>query len=179
MGIQIMTKQTAQESNAIIVKSIASVARTAETLRERVQRTGILIMLHAINHGDWTKANDLVNALGGGVNGKALESWLKDNLGLDIDSEAKAFCNWKGREHVIARLDEAKRVQWFKHKTQKAFEGWNLEAEMAKAIAALIKTADAKQASYLALLEQGETDKASKIVVNFDAYQKLKAFKAA
>ena len=174
-----MTKQTAQQSNAIIVKSIANVARTAETLRERVQRTGILIMLHAINHGDWTKANDLVNALGDGVNGKALESWLKDNLGLEIDSENKCFANWKGREHVIARLDIAKKVKWFQHKTQKAFEGWNLETEMAKAIAALIKTADAKQASYLALLEQGETDKASKIVVNFDAYQRLKAFKAA
>jgi len=174
-----MTIQTAQQSSAIISKNIQSVSRTAETLRERVQRTGILIMLHAINHGDWTHANALVHALGDGINGKALESWLKDNLGLEIDSEAKAFCNWKGREHVIARLDMAKKVKWFQHKTQKAFEGWNLEAEMAKAIAALIKTADAKQASYLALLEQGETEKASKIVVNFDAYQKLKAFKAA
>jgi len=165
----------AAQSNAAITNEINKVLKTAGTLRDRVQRTGLMIMIHAINHGDWTKANDLVKALGDGVNSRALVSWFTDNLGLTIDVENQCFNGWNGKEHATAKLEAAKKVKWFQHKTQKAFEGWNLEDELAK----LLKKAELMQGNYKTALAQGDQDKASKIVVNFDVMQKLRAAKAA
>ena len=164
---------TAQQSLATINSEIAKVSKTTGTLRERVQRTGILIIIHAINHGDWTKANDLVKALGDGVNGKALVSWFKDNLGLQIDAEKKEFSTWQGKEFALDHLENAKKVKWFQHKTSNPMVD---EFDLEKALEALLKTAAQKQTKYLSeLKEKGE----SKIVVNFDVMEKLRAIKAA
>lgn len=168
-----MQIQTAAQSNTIISTEIAKVAKTAENLRERVQRTGLLIIIHAIKHGDWTKANDLVKALGDGVNARALVSWFTENLGLTINEENQCFNGWSGKEHAMAKLEAAKKIKWFEHKTQKAFEGWNLEEELAK----LLKKAESMQENYRKALEKGDQEKAAKIVVNFDVMQKLRAVK--
>jgi hypothetical protein len=165
----------ATNSSAAITREIGKVKKTAGTLRERVQRTGIMIMVHAINHGDWTKANDLVNALGDGVNGKALVSWFSDNLGLMVDPDSKQFNGWSGKEYAVNHLDAAKKVKWHDHKKQSAFEGWNLETELAK----LLKKAEQMQGNYNEAMQEGDTSKASKIVVNFDVMEKLRAAKAA
>jgi len=164
---------TAKQSITAINNEISKVNKTAGNLRERVQRTGLLIIIHAIKHGDWTKANDLVKALGDGVNGKALVSWFKDNLGLQIDGEKKEFSTWQGKEFALANLENAKKVKWFEHKTSNPMVD---EFDLEKALEALLKTAAQKQTKYLLELKEKGT---SGIKVNFDVMEKLRAIKAA
>jgi hypothetical protein len=106
-------------------KLIDSSIRSAVKAREAVQIAAVAILIHAAKHGDWTKANVLVDGLGNTINGAALVEWFIRFGGLSVNTEGTAFGSWAGVDHIKANLEAGKDKMWWELRKQNAFAGYN------------------------------------------------------
>lgn len=154
-------KYVAKPTADSITKAIVTVSKTATTLRNQVQVCAVSILQHAVNCGDYSKANDLVNALGNGINAKALVEFFVIYGGLKVDEKEGMFVGWNKADAID--IDGAKAKMWYDLKKQNPFEGFDLQVELAK----LIKKA--KKAS------EKTGDDAEKVVIDDATLVKLNA----
>lgn len=122
--------------NAKTVDQLIQAAITsANTMRAKVQVAAVAVLIHAEKHGDYTKANDLVNGLGDGVNGAALVEWFCKFGGLKVDTETpeNGFTGWNGKEHIRANFSSAKAEMWWNLKKSSPWAGFN-DIEAAKKV---------------------------------------------
>ena len=123
---------TLPKNNKELSVLIASAIGAAQSMRDKVQQAAVGILYHAYKHGDWTKANDLVDGLGHGVKRDSLVAFFVRFGGLTVSEEDKAFTAWKGTQHIKDNFDEAKSKMWYDFKKVNPFQGYSLEAELQK-----------------------------------------------
>lgn len=123
----ILPKNTAQLNNIISEAIIA-----AATMKEKVQIAAVAVLHHAYLHGDYTKANDLVDGLGHGVKRDSLVAYFVELGGLTVSEGATGFDGWKGKEHIKANFEQAKATMWYDFKKANPFTGYSLEDELRK-----------------------------------------------
>lgn len=131
-----MTKATAATFKATMTlaaidKEIIAVVDASKTLQSRIQELAVGIMLHAYNHGDYTRAQTLVEQLGEGVRRSALVAWF-NKAGLDVD-EAKGFVGFN-KKVMEKNWAEVKATAWYAMKPERPFEGFDLKAELERLI---------------------------------------------
>lgn len=115
-----MTKKMSAESisSQKTDKLIKDAITGHNTIKKRIQAAAVQILCHAANHGDWTKANDLVAGLSNGsVRRDTLVEWFKVYGGLKHDDEK--FVGWHNANFIKKRLDEAKAKDWTQCKKEK------------------------------------------------------------
>lgn len=158
-------------------KAIASVVRKSATLRTEIQIVAVGILQHAHKHGDWTRAQSLVEQLGAGVRGKALVDWFCEFGGLLIGGAGaeKGFIGWQGADYIASRFDDAKGKMWWECKPESPFAGFNLDKELDK----LIKRAEASMKEANKLRHAGNDEDAALVVVSVDKLAQLRALKSA
>lgn len=110
----------------------ASAVRSVQRAREQVQIAAVATIKHAYDHGDWTYAQKLVEALGNTINGKALVEWFKLYGGLTTDDNG--FTGWKGKQYIQDSFEKAKAGMWWELKAASPFKGFDLEAALQKVI---------------------------------------------
>lgn len=130
MAIKYTFAKNAAELEAIQAKAVKSV----NSARVSVQIAAVATIRHAFEHGDWSYAGKLVEALGSTVNGSALVEWFKTYGGLKTDDNG--FCGWSGKGHIEANFQEAKAKMWWVLKPQTPFKGFDLDAALKKVLAA-------------------------------------------
>lgn len=111
----------------------ASAVRSVTKAREQVQIAAVATIKHAHEHGDWTYAKRLVDALGNTINGAALVEWFKIYGGLVTDDTG--FIGWKGAQHIEDNFQDAKAKMWWELKKANPFKGYSLEDALKKVIA--------------------------------------------
>lgn len=129
--------------------AIKSVCDDSVSLQNRVHDVAVEIMLHTYKHGDYSRAQSLVDNLGKGIRAKALVEWF-NKAGLDVDM-TKGFTGFK--KPVMAKNWEfCKENKWYTMKPENPFAGFDLDAEIAK----LIKRAEKAVEKNAALPEDAE-----------------------
>lgn len=112
-------------------KAIASVATSGTKHRELIQNVAVGILNHAVACGDWRKANDLVNALGKGINGKLLVDWFVRHGGLVLSpvkpGKPRFFESWKGKEHIESNIKAAMDDMWWSKDKADHFDSYDAE----------------------------------------------------
>lgn len=174
MSINYKTFSTGEELD----KAIATVARKAASLQQEIQVVSVGVLLHAHKHGDYTKAQLLIDSLGEGVRSKALVEWFMQFGGLlvgDTETGAKGFSGWQGAEYIKAHIDEAKAKMWWLCKPEPPFAGFDFETELAK----LIKRAERSMQVANELTHDGKLEDAAKVKVSADQLDALRALKAS
>lgn len=130
---------------AELTKLIDSAVRSAKSMRDKVQVAAVAILHHAYTHGDWTKANDLVEGLGDGVKRDSLVEYFVVNGGLTVGEGKEGFIGWKGKEFIKEHFNDAKENKWWDYKKSNPFQGWDVNAQvqaLAKKYRAMVKASE-------------------------------------
>jgi hypothetical protein len=69
---------------AQVLKNIGSIGRASAKLTKDIQATAVGCVEHAVNHGDVTLADQLVDALGKGLRKASLRAWFEKNAPMFI-----------------------------------------------------------------------------------------------
>jgi len=69
---------------AQVLKNIGSIGRASAKLTKDIQTTAVGCVEHAVNHGDVTLADQLVDALGKGLRKASLRAWFEKNAPMFI-----------------------------------------------------------------------------------------------
>lgn len=151
----------------------ASAVKSVQNARVSVQVAAVATIRHAYEHGDWTYAGKLVEALGNTINGKALVEWFKLYGGLKTDDNG--FIGWSGAQYIEDNFEKAKAGMWWELKAVSPFKGFNLEAALQR----VIKEANATKEKVVGLTPEDQakvnlevndaTIKAVLKLCNFDA----------
>lgn len=120
-------------------KAITAVINKSKSLQTDIQKVAVGIIAHAWKHGDYTRANTLVNGLGEGVRRKALVEWFYQ-CGLEVDEVEQCFTGFN-KKVCEKKFEEMKSTNWWTLKAEKPFEGFDLQAELAR----LLKRAERVQ----------------------------------
>lgn len=114
-------------TSAELDKAIVKVCDASKTLQDDIHEVAVAIMLHTYNHGDYTKAQMLVDGLGKGIRAKGLVAWF-DKAGLKVD-EQKGF---KGFNKAVMEKnwDYCKKNRWYSMKPENPFAGFDFAAEV-------------------------------------------------
>ena len=147
-------------STADVDKAVANAVSAVKSGRVAVQKAGIVILLHAYKHGDYSKATALVEALGNGINARALVEWFCKFGGLRTKDGEKGFNGWSGAEFIRDNLDKAKAFPWWTCKQENPWQGFDLQAQLERILKQVGKAADKALA---------EPDLADKVKLNVDA----------
>ena len=102
-----------------LMAAIGKIAKTAAKLTKDVQAVAVECALHAVDHGNVTPANELVESLGKGMRRASLRAWFetntpmfipkgKDKFGFDGQraKEMKAEDRAALRERLMARRSD-------------------------------------------------------------------------
>lgn len=106
--------------------------KSVQNARVSVQVAAVATIKHAFDHGDWSYAAKLVEALGNTINGKALVEWFKLYGGLKTDDTG--FIGWSGKEYIETNFEKAKAGMWWELKASSPFKGFDLEAALQRVI---------------------------------------------
>ena len=117
---------------ADLEKIQATAVKSVQKARIQVQIAAVATIRHAFEHGDYTYAQKLVDALGNTVNGAALVEWFVVYGGLEASDEG--FIGWKGKDHIKDKFEEAKAKMWWELKVKNPFKGYSLEEALKKVI---------------------------------------------
>jgi len=144
-----------------IEKAILSVSHG----QKLVQVAAVKIIIHTAKHGDYTKAQVLIDGLGEGIRKDSLVEWFK-LYGLTADD--KGFTGFdKVQVKDIDNLNKAKDVMWWTVKrAANPFKGFNLVEQLEK----LDKQATKMQAA----AESMEDEEAAKIVIDLDMQRAIR-----
>jgi hypothetical protein len=168
-------------SKANILKAIGSIGRAAKKLTTDIQVTAVDCALHAVEHGDVTLADQLVDALGKGLRRASLRAWFerntcmylpkgKDKFAFDSERaktlraipaadlrESLMALPWeeaKPEEPVISVLDVEESFDKFMNRLMKQVNEASCEVKNAELLQALNKAAAKWHAERV--LSQGE-----------------------
>lgn len=111
-------------------KAIDAVISKSQSLQSDIQKVAIGIVAHAYKHGDYTRANTLVNGLGEGVRRTALVEWFH-RCGMDISEADQCFVGFN-KKVCEKRFEEMKGTSWWALKPERPFDGFDLQAELAR-----------------------------------------------
>lgn len=170
-------KYTSFANAEALDKAIDGAFKKAQSLRADIQNVAVGILLHAHKHGDYTRAQTLVDGLGQSVRGKALVDWFVQFGGLQVGKlggNKDGFIGWQGAEYIKAHIDEAKAKMWWECKPEAPFAGFDMKTELERLIARAEK--HVKQADKLR--REGLPEDADKVHVpqaTLDALRKLVA----
>lgn len=160
-----ITGKNAKSVDQLIASAISSV----KSMREKVQVASVAVLMHAEKCGDYTKAQELVDGVGNGVNQNALVEFFVKYGGLIVDEEEGGFNGWKGATFIRDNFQNAKAQPWWELKKQSPYKGFNLHDELAK----LLKRTQAANEKKDAAEEDGDEAVSSMISVNDNEYQML------
>lgn len=118
---------------ADLEKIQATAVKSVQSARVKVQIAAVATIRHAWEHGDYTYAQKLVDALGNTINGAALVEWFKVYGGLTTGDEG--FTGWSGKKHIEDRFEDAKGKMWWELKVKNPFKGYSLEDALQKVLA--------------------------------------------
>lgn len=110
----------------------AAAVKSVHSARVSVQVAAVATIRHAFEHGDWSYAQKLVEALGNTINGKALVEWFKLYGGLKTDDTG--FIGWSGKDYIENAFEKAKAGMWWELKAASPFKGFDLEAALQKIV---------------------------------------------
>lgn len=125
----VWTHVKAENVDKLINQAVGKV----KAMQTAVQYASVAVLLHAQKHGDYSKANDLVKALGKGVRAKALVEFFVKYGGLSVGSESEGFTAWKGKEAID--IEGAKAQPWWDLKPEPIFKGFDLHDQIANLVA--------------------------------------------
>lgn len=111
-------------------KAISTVIAKSKTLQSDIQKVAIGIVAHAYKHGDYSRANVLVDGLGEGVRRTALVEWFH-RCGLNV-SEADQCFNGFNKKVCERKFEEMKGTDWWTLKPERPFDGFDLQAELSR-----------------------------------------------
>lgn len=117
-------------------KAIKSAITSANTMKKKVQIASVLILLHAEKHGDYTKANALIEGLGDGVRRESLIAWFIKFGGLVVNEEDKCFDSWNGKAYIKEHFQEAQSEMWFDQAKSNPWAGFDECKMLAKVVKA-------------------------------------------
>ena len=120
-------------------KLIELAINSLKTMREKVQVAAIAVLQHAEKHGDYSKAQVLVDGLGNGINKASLQKFFVDLGGLKLDADSGNFNGWQGAEYIKENFTLAKSTAWWSLKKAPDYKGCDLVVSLGK----LVKTAEA------------------------------------
>ncbi|QYW05812.1 coil containing protein [Vibrio phage vB_VpaP_G1] len=178
-GVNTMTTKTAPKATrkanpfkatmtaAQMDKSIKDVCERSKTLQDDVQEVAVAIMLHAYNHGDFTRAQALVTGLGKGIRAKALVDWFH-KAGLNVGDNGFNGFNKKVMEK---NWEVCKKNPWYTMKPENPFSGFDLDAELTR----LIERAEKAIQKNNALPEDAERPENFKMNVSAEQLTALRA----
>ena len=150
-----VTGNNAKSVDVLITDAIHS----AKTMKDKVQVAGIAILMHAEKCGDYRKANDLIEGLGQGINGKAIVEWFSIYGGFTISEDGKAFDGWKGADHIKNQFQAAKTTAWYTLAPSNPWGGFNLLEELGK----VVKKEEKARAKIKAANDAGEVEQAQEL----------------
>ena len=123
-----------QKVLADVDKCITSAHESYQTTRNKVQVAAVAVLLHAYNHGDYSKANTLIEGLQG-LNQAALVEFFVQFGGFTVSEDETGFTGWSGKDHLNDNFQAAKDTMWWDLKVQKPWMGFNLNAAIQLVIA--------------------------------------------
>jgi hypothetical protein len=88
-----------------ILKQIGSIGRASAKLTKDVQSTATACAIHALEHGDVTLADQLVDALGKGMRKTSLRAWFETNAPMFIAKGKDKFSFDSERAKTMRLLD--------------------------------------------------------------------------
>jgi len=113
--------------------SIKAAVSGYDDAKKKIQVACVSILAHAEKCGDYTKANTLIDSLKG-LNQRALVEFFVRFGGFIVDEEAGKFSGWNGKEFIRKGFQDAKATMWWDLKPQNPFEGYSLDADVARVI---------------------------------------------
>ena len=123
-------RYTTYKTRDSLVKAIAQCGAHYATARSTTQSAAIGILKHAAQHGDYSLANSLVEAVGTG-DAVPLVKWLQEFGGLTVSEDSKSFDGWSGKQHIIDKLESAKDTMFWTYKEKSPYKGFDLEEALA------------------------------------------------
>ena len=95
-----------------INRNIASIKRSTHNMQDKIQATIIACIEHAIEHGDWTQFNRLIDAMGIGVRRSDCVTYIQYVTPLNWNNKKQSFNKPRkgGRSYMLA---EANQVTWY------------------------------------------------------------------
>ena len=113
---------------------IKAAIKSATTSRALIQTAAVETLRHAEKHGDYSKADALVNGLPASVRKDSLVAWFGKFGGLSISDNG--FMGWKGAEYVRENFQAAKDTPWDSvKKAPDPWKGFDLKAELSRVLA--------------------------------------------
>lgn len=113
-------------------KAIASVIDASKGLQDNIQAVAVGIMVHAWKHGDFTRAQTLVDGLGQGVRRAALVEWFH-GCGLKVDEQEQRFSGFN-KAKMEDKFEKMKSTPWYTMKPERPFTGFDMKAELERLI---------------------------------------------
>lgn len=152
-------------------QAIAKAIESTNHATNMVQVAAVKIIIHTAKHGDYTKANALIEGLGDGIRKDSLVEWFV-LFGLKADD--KGFIGFdKTQVKSVDNLEIAKATMWNTVKRAgNPFKGLDLIQE--------IERLEKKVAKAMAVAEASEDEQVkSSVVVNMDMLSALNLIKNA
>lgn len=172
---EILMSKITYASKKNVDQLIAAAIGSTGKMRTAVQIAAVHVLIHAAKHGDYSKAQILVDGLGHGVNARGLVEWFIRFGGLIVSDDADGFVGWQGKKHIADNLDAAKSNMWFEFKKQNPYQGFNL----VEAVTRTINSAEKALAKKNKAVSEGDEETAAKIEVTQDEINKLRRFLTA
>lgn len=141
--MKVMTK-------AELLGAIAAAVAKLEAGKGSIQRVLENTARHIAEHGDWTVANSVIEAMMASErnlshDAKGAVRWLEKYCGLKIDAEAGEFNGWKGAQYIRDNFAEGRANQYWKSITvAKPFE-FDLNAEIVKLVGRATKAQEREE----------------------------------
>lgn len=169
-----MIEYTLPKNTKELSAMVSTAINSATSMRVSVQIACVAILHHAYLHGDYSKANDIIEGLGNGIKRDSLVSWFVKFGGLVVDVEAKAFNGWQGKEFIRDNFSDAKGVMWWElKKASNPFVEFIFEDELKKFISRAgkmkVKSEKAKDEAEYCFDVSDETMKQLLKLANFEA----------
>lgn len=115
-------------------RAIELAGQSVTKMRKSIQVACVAVCMHAVKHGDYSKAQVLVDTVGNAVNKASLQKWFVDYAGLIVDSETGLFSGWQGAEYIREHFDDAKKKAWWECKEAPAYKGMSIIEEINKLV---------------------------------------------
>lgn len=95
-----------------INRNIGSIKKSSHNVQDKIQATIVGCIEHAMEHGDWTQFNRLIDAMGNGVRKSDCVTYIQYVTPLNWNNKKQSFNKPRkgGRSYM---LDEAKTIAWY------------------------------------------------------------------
>lgn len=100
---------------------IKSIKTRGKNIDKDIHETGVAIMQHAMAHGDYTRANRLVDVLPKSGRTKAFIKWFSDHTPYNWNEQEKCFKLPKNKDNRrVFLIDEAEKVPFWEYTAEVA-----------------------------------------------------------